>query len=263
MAPALRLPISVSLIARNEADNLERCLRSVADWCAQIVVVTNDCSDNTAEIARRFGALVIENPWQDFQAQKNVSLDVCTQPWVLALDADEEIPAPLRTEIEQFFTANGDHTHFAGVEFPRRSWFLGRWITHGDWYPDRCLRLFRRDAGRWGGDPAHTHVIVNGSVARFKADMYHYSYPTLLTQVYKISRQSDDFVKTQTARGRRWSLIASLARPPWRFFRAYVLRLGFLDGYPGYYIACSTAFSTLLRYSRLYENQHEQKSPHA
>lgn len=261
MEPPQRLPISVSLIARNEAENLERCLRSVSDWCEEIVVVTNDCTDGTADVARSFGAIVLDHPWESFQDQKNVSLDRCTQPWVLGLDADEEISPELHREIARFF-AEGGPERFAGVEFPRRSWFLGRWITHGDWYPDRCLRLFRRNAGRWGGDSAHTHVVVTGAVARLKSDMYHYSYPTLATQVYKISRQSDDFVRAQTARGRRWSLVASLFRPPWRFFRAYVLRLGFLDGYPGFYIASSTAFSALLRYSRLYEHE-KPKWPHA
>lgn len=261
MATDQRLPISVSLIARNEAANLERCLRSVAGWCGEIVVVTNDCTDNTAEVARTFGATVFDHPWQDFQSQKNLSLDHCTQPWVLGLDADEEISPELHREIE-LFISSGEQARFAGAEFPRKSWFLGRWITHGDWYPDFCLRLFRRDAGRWSGDPAHTHVTVQGAVARLKGDLYHYSYPTLPTQVYKISRQSDDFLKTQIGRGRRWSLIASLFRPPWRFIRAYFLRLGFLDGYPGFYIACSTAFSALLRYSRLYEHE-KPKSPHA
>ena len=249
-----RLPLSVSLIAHNEAANLPRCLRAVVDWSSEIVVVINDCTDNTAAIAASFGARVIENPWRDFQTQKKVSLDACTQPWVLALDADEEVSPALRDEIVAFF-ARGDDQRFHGTDFPRKSWFLGRWITHGDWYPDRCLRLFRRGSGRWGGDLAHTHVIVDGPLARLRADLHHYSYATLPSQVFKISRQSDDFLRAQLAKGTRWSLVASLFRPPWRFFRAYFIRLGFLDGYPGFYIAASTAFSALLRYSRLYENE--------
>jgi len=255
------LPVSVSLIAHNEAANLPRCLRSVAGWCAEIVVVINDCTDDTAAIAQSFGARVIENPWKNFQTQKNVSLDACTQPWVLALDADEEVSPALRDEIVAFF-ARGEEQKFAGAEFPRKSWFLGRWITHGDWYPDRCLRLFRREKGRWGGNVAHTHLLVDGSIKKMRADLHHYSYSSLTSQISKIARQSDDFLHTQLSDRRRWSLGAALFRPAWRFFRAYVIRLGFLDGYAGYYIACSTAFSALLRYSRLYEHERE-KTPHA
>jgi Glycosyltransferases involved in cell wall biogenesis len=254
------LPISVSLIAHNEAANLPRCLRSVAGWTSEIVVVTNDCTDDTVKIAQSFGAKTLENPWRDFQTQKNVSLDACTQPWVLALDADEEISSALRDELIAFF--NGDApSRFHGADFPRKSWFLGRWITHGDWYPDRCLRLFRRGSGRWGGDLAHTHVIVDGPVMRLRADLHHYSYATLPAQVFKISRQSDDFLRAQLLKKKRWSLLATFFRPPWRFFRAYVLRLGFLDGFPGFYIAASTAFGALLRYSRLYEHAHPCTPP--
>ena len=251
------LPVSVSLIAHNEAANLPRCLRSVASWCAEIVVVINDCTDDTAAIAHSFGARVIENAWQNFQAQKNVSLDACQQPWVLALDADEEVSPALREEIAAFF-ARGDEQKFASADFPRKSWFLGRWITHGDWYPDRCLRLFRRDAGRWGGGVAHTHLVVDGPMAKMRADLHHYSYATLTSQISKIARQSDDFLQAQLTGHRRWSLTAALFRPAWRFFRAYVLRLGFLDGYAGYYIASSTAFGALLRYSRLYEAENHR-----
>jgi glycosyltransferase involved in cell wall biosynthesis len=255
------LPLSVSLIAHNEAANLPRCLRSVAGWSAEIVVVINNCTDDTAAIARSFGARVIENPWRDFQTQKNFSLATCTQPWVLALDADEEVSPALRDEIGAFFN-RGEQQRFAAADFPRKSWFLGRWITHGDWYPDRCLRLFRREAGRWGGDVAHTHIVIDaGQIARLRADLHHYSYATLPSQLFKISRQSDDFLRAQIARGRGWSLGAALLRPPWRFFRAYILRLGFLDGFPGFYIAVSTAFSALLRYSRLYEHAHREVAP--
>jgi len=251
--PSTPLPLSVVIVARNESAHLPRCLASVQGWVAEIVVLLNDTTDDSAAIAVRYGARVIEAAWLGFRETKNFALDQATQPWVLALDADEEVSSALHDEIVRWFPPDGGFTRFAGADFPRKSWFLGRWITHGDWYPDRCLRLFRPDAGRWGGDPAHTHVLVKGPVARLRADLYHYSYPTLTAQVWKMSRQSDDFLQHQSALGRRWSLGQALFRPVWRFVRAYVLRGGFLDGYAGFYIAASTAFGTLLRYSRLYE----------
>jgi glycosyltransferase involved in cell wall biosynthesis len=234
----------------------------VQGWVSEIVVLLNDTTDDSAAIAGRHGARVVEAEWLGFRETKNSALAKATQPWVLSLDADEEVSSALRDEIIRFFSERGGSTRFAGADFPRKSWFLGRWITHGDWYPDRCLRLFRADAGRWGGDPAHTHVLVQGQVDHLHSDMHHYSYPTLPDQIWKMSRQSDDFLRYQSVVGRRWSLGHALFRPTWRFLRAYVLRCGFLDGYPGFYIAASTAFGTLLRYSRLYEAERE-KSPRA
>lgn len=258
--PAKRLPLSVSLIASNEAANLPRCLASVQEWCAEIVVVTNDCRDDTEEIARRHGARVVPNAWKDFQDQKNVSLDACTQPWVLCLDADEEVSLPLRAEIEDFFRT-GQHERFAAADLPRKSLFLGRWLKHGDAYPDRCLRLLRRGASRWGGDRSHTFISATGPMRKLKADLLHYSYPSLAIQFYKLGRQADDFARNAAATQRRFSMLDALFRPGWRFFRAYVLRLGFLDGYPGFYLAAATSFSALLRYSRLYEAEHSKTTP--
>ncbi len=262
------LPVSVVIVARNESAHLPRCLASVQGWVAEIVVLLNETTDDSASVAGRYGARVFEAKWQGFRETKNFALAKATQPWVLALDADEEVSAALRDEIVRCFSAPEGPTRMAGADFPRQSWFLGRWIRHGDWYPDRCLRLFRREAGRWGGDPAHTQVQVQGPVAHFHSDLYHYSYPTLPDQVWKMSRQSDDFLRHQAALGRRWSLGHALFRPLWRFVRAYVLRGGFLDGYPGFYIAASTAFGTLLRYSRLYEAERLKEprtdsAPHA
>jgi len=253
------LPLSVVIVARNEAHNLPRCLASVRGWVAEMVVVLNDTTDDSKMIAQQYGAVVYETAWRGYRDTKNLALGKATQPWMLALDTDEEVSAALRDEMVRFFTAEGGHTRFVGADFARKSWFLGRWITHGDWYPDRCLRLFRSNAGQWGGDPAHTHVLLQGPVAHLQADLHHYSYPTLPDQVLKMSRQSDDFLRTQAGLGRRWSLVETLFRPGWRFFRAYVLRGGFLDGFPGLYIAASTAFGTLLRYSRLYEAERKRE----
>ncbi len=246
------LPISVVIVASNESRNLPRCLRSVAGWTDESVVVLNNTTDDSEAVATALGARVVHRPWEGFRGTKNAALALARNNWVLSLDADEEVSPALRDEIAGFFNS-GAATRHAGADFPRKSWFMGRWIRHGDWYPDRCLRLLRRDQGRWGGDEAHTHIVLDGPMARMRADLHHYSYGSLPEQVWKISRQSDDFVRNETARGRRWSLVHALFRPFWRFVRAYFLRLGFLDGYPGYYIAASTAFSTLLRYSRLYE----------
>ena len=141
------------------------------------------------------------------------------------------------------------------AEAPRLSWFLNRWIRHGDWYPDRCLRLIRLGKGSWGGDPAHTHIVTVGQAVRLSGNLLHYPFPDLKTFMLKSVRQSDDFARIQKERGRRWNLWATLFRPIWRGLRAYFFRAGFLDGFPGLYIAVATSFVTFLRYSRLYENE--------
>lgn len=249
----LTLPIAVSMTARNEARNLPRSLGSVRDWVQEIVVVVNDCTDGTEDVAHSFGARVIEHPWQGYRDQKRFALSQVTSPWVLALDADEEVSDELCKQIRRFFQR--DHEHYAGAMFPRKVWFMGRWIIHGDWYPDWSLRLFRNGCGQWEGSPEHDKIVLQGEFCRLRADLHHYSNPTLVSHVDKIGVFSDYFLQQQIARGRRWSVLETIFRPWWRFFRAYILRRGFLDGYPGYYIAKATAFATLVRYSRLYEHE--------
>jgi glycosyltransferase involved in cell wall biosynthesis len=251
-----KLPIAISMIARNEALNIPRSLASVADWVQEIVVIINDCTDNTEEIAQGFGATVIHHPWEGYRDQKKFALAQVKAPWVLALDADEEVSAALKDDIFAFF--QGDHEWFQGAKFPRKVWFLGRWITHGDWYPDWSLRLFRNGKGHWYGSPEHDKIELDGSVKRLHGDLHHYSNPTLYSHLNKIPVFSDYFLNRQIEKSCKWSCADTLLRPWWRFFRAYVLRLGFLDGFPGYYIARATAFATFVRYSRLYEHKQTQ-----
>ena len=259
LKPAPPLPLSVVIIARNEAHNLGRCLASVQGWVTDALVVLNDTTDESAAVARQHGATVLTTAWKGYRDTKNWALDQATQPWALALDADEEVSPALRADLEAFFR-QGDHERFAGARFPRKVWFIDRWITHGDWYPDRSLRLLHRALARWGGDEfVHEKVETNGPVATLRGDLHHYSFPTLGTQVAKINSFADLFVEQQKARGGRFSLVTAIVRPGWRFLRAYVFKLGFLDGYPGFYIAWATAFGALVRYSRLYEAERRKE----
>jgi glycosyltransferase involved in cell wall biosynthesis len=255
------LPISVAIIAKNEAQNLPRCLGSVRNWVSEVVVVLNDTTDASESIARDAGAKVHHLPWRGYRDTKNAAIDLTTQPWVLALDADEEVSSALRRDIAAFLSKSNVDS-FAGARFPRKVWFINRWITHGDWYPDFSLRLFRRDRGRWGGDPVvHERVECIGRVATLRGDLHHYSFPTLASHIAKINPFADLFIRQQRKRGRRFSVGAAVFRPGWRFFRAYILHAGFLDGFPGFYIAWANAFGTLARYSRLYEEENQMPPP--
>ncbi|HET7534840.1 MAG TPA: glycosyltransferase family 2 protein [Candidatus Didemnitutus sp.] len=261
MPVVLAPPISVVVVARNEAHNLPRCLDSVRGWVAEIVVVLNNTTDQSAAIARQHGAVVFETEWRGYRDTKNWAIGQARQPWALCLDADEEVSSQLRADIEAFFQ-RGDHKKYAGAQFPRKVWFLDRWITHGDWYPDRCLRLIDRSRARWGGDQfVHEKMVADGPVATLRGDLHHYSFPTLSSHVAKINPFADLFVQQQQEKGGRFSLLKAIFRPFWRFPRAYIFKLGFLDGFPGFYIAVATAFGTFVRYSRLYEQENREQPP--
>jgi glycosyltransferase involved in cell wall biosynthesis len=255
-----KLPISVCLISGAEAQRIGRALASVEGWVSEIVVVLNEeVNDGTEEICRKHGATVQRHRWLGFREQKNLAGDLATQPWILQLDADEEVALELRAELEAFF--NGDHERFTGASFPRKVWFLGRWITHGDWYPDRVLRLYRPNSGRWSGTEEHCYVELKGTEKKLAADLLHYSNPTITGFLLKFPYFADLYLKRQVAAGTKWSTPSVVVRSLWRFFRAYVFKLGFLDGYPGFFIAFSTAYSTLFRHTRLFETQQPTLPP--
>ncbi len=256
MTTAPRLPISVCLIAGNEAQRIRRALESVAGWASEIVVVLNeDVNDGTDKIAAASGAKVFREPWKGHIAQKNSAAQKASRDWILGLDADEEISPHLRDEIHQLFAKSEKLMQFAAFSFPRCTFYCGRWIRHGDWYPDRQTRLWRRGAAEWGGENPHDKLIVPGRVGRLRNDLRHFSNDSINRHVQKIVPFTDEFAR-QHIRDRRVSgLVGLTLRPAWRFIRAYFFRLGFMDGWQGYYIAFFNAFSTVTKYAKLREAQ--------
>lgn len=246
-----RLPISVVMIARNEEQNLPRSLGSVCDWVEELIVVINDCEDATPEVARTFGARVIEHSWTSYVDQKNFAIEQANSPWIFSLDADEEVSQELRREIESAF--DSIPSQVCGIRFPRLNRFLGRWMKHGDWYPDMLTRLFRNGSAQFTGTFIHEKLEVDGDVLTFSGDLLHYPYDSMRHQIDKISHFANYFAAERILKNRKWGLCETVVRPCWRFFRAYILRRGFLDGFPGFYLAVETAFSTFARYGRLYE----------
>ena len=252
---SLPLPVSVIIVAKNEEANLPRCIDSVRGWVADITVALNNTTDRSEAIASGLGARVINLPWRGFRDTKNDAIALAAHPWILCLDADEEVSAELKASVTSFLSSRASEG-FAGARFPRKVWFIDRWITHGDWYPDLSLRLLRAGRARWGGDAfVHEKVDCDGPVATLRGDLLHHSFPTLSSHVAKINPFADLFLTQQRAKDRKFSLGSALVRPLWRFVRAYIVKRGFLDGYPGFYIAIGTAFGAFVRYSRLYEDE--------
>jgi len=255
MAPGM-LPLSVSIISLNEEVNLRRCLESLRGIAAEIIVVDSGSNDGTQAVAEEFGANFVFQKWLGHRDQKNVALQLCTRPWVLALDCDEALSADLHASILRFLeTPDAQRADAAWMN--RRTWFMGQWIAHGDWYPDRKLRVFRRQLGKWGGSPEHDRVEMEGEIrsVRLDGDLLHYSFRDTNHFLAKQAGYADVFLQRELDSGKAFSWLSALSRPFWRFFRAYVLRAGFRDGFPGFWIAIATAFFTFQRYSRTFEHQ--------
>jgi glycosyltransferase involved in cell wall biosynthesis len=249
-----KLPISVCMISGSEAGRIGRALASVAPWASEIIVVLNeDVRDDTEKIAASFGAKVFREPWKGHIAQKNSAAAKASQPWLLGLDADEEVSQPLASEIGRTIGDSQAVARYAAFSMPRCSFYCGRWIRHGDWYPDRNPRLWKRGQARWAGIDPHDKLNVDGAVGKLSGELLHYSHVNINHQISKIAPYSDDFVRHALERKRTVSWFDLVVRPPWRFVRAYFFRLGFLDGWPGYYIAWVNAFSTLTRYVKVQE----------
>ncbi|MGA2244865.1 MAG: glycosyltransferase family 2 protein [Verrucomicrobiota bacterium] len=253
-----KLPISVCIVAGNEAHRIRATLDSVKDWTCEIVLAIDDhVTDGTDTIGSAWGAKLVSQPWKGHAAHRNFAADHATQPWLLAIDADEVVSGKLRDEIIAIFQGHRGDALPAAYSFPRLSFFAGRWIRHGDWYPDRKVRLWRKTAGQWEGDP-HEKLVLKGDVVRLRGDLFHYSNENIDQMLGKIEVVSSLFVRQCEFRGRAVGWTDLAVRPFWKFFRAYFIRRGFLDGWPGYFIAWVNAFSTVARYAKVIERAQEQ-----
>ncbi|MDR0351401.1 MAG: glycosyltransferase family 2 protein [Puniceicoccales bacterium] len=246
-----KLPISIVLIASNEEKNIARCLKSVYTWVEEIIVVVNDCTDRTVEIAESYGATVVEHPWQNFRDQKNFAKQLATKEWILSIDADEVVSDELRSSI-LMFVVNNDR-RYNGAFFKRLVFFLGKWIHHGDWYPDHCQRLFRRDCGYWSGGLVHEYLKVSGNVKSLNGNLLHYTYDSVKEHVEVMIKYTDLFIEDN--KDKPVNLLTAAFRSVWKFFRCYIIKLGFLDGIQGIYIAMAQGFFTLYKYIHLTEYQ--------
>jgi glycosyltransferase involved in cell wall biosynthesis len=232
--------LSVAIVTHNEEQNIARTLASVA-WAGEIIVVDSHSTDRTVEIARSFGAQVIQRDWPGFAAQKNFAIAQCTGEWVLSLDADEELSAELQHEMQDLLKSGHDVDAYY---LKRRNLFLGRWMRHGGFYPDAKLRLFRRNAAdpdrtpRFIDRAVHEVIAFDGPTAMLAGDLIHHAYPTLSDYIAHMDRYSTlgAQVLLDSSRNNQ-ALPAFVARiwlVPWLgFIGNYFFRLGFLDGREG------------------------------
>jgi glycosyltransferase involved in cell wall biosynthesis len=237
------------LITRNAATQLPACLASLA-FCDEIVVVDSGSSDETVRIAEARGARVVYRDWLGFGPQKQFAVGQARHDWVLCVDADERVSAPLRTSIEAALIAPAGHA----FRFPRCNRFMGRYLRHGEGYPDWSLRLFDRRHARWSDDAVHEKVLTDGAVGDLRGDLLHDSAETLAGYLAKQDRYTTLAAEAALAAGRRANLARLLLAPPVRFLTFYLVRLGFLDGIPGLVhilIGCRNSYMKYAKMLRL------------
>ena len=252
------LSLSVIVITRNEAGNISACLESVA-FADEWIVVDSGSTDATCDIARSLGATVVATPdWPGYGAQKNRALALARGRWVFSIDADERVTPELAASIRRAVAADAsghagsaDGGKLAGHELSRLSNFCGQWMRHGDWYPDRVLRLFLRSAGRFSDDRVHERLIVDGTVGRLNGELLHHSMPALEDALDKMNRYSTGRALDKVASGAKGGLFSALSHGVWAFLRGYGLRGGFLDGRLGFVLAVYVAEGTYYRYLKM------------
>jgi glycosyltransferase involved in cell wall biosynthesis len=242
-------PLSVTIISLNEEQNIARAIGSVA-WADDVLVVDSGSTDRTVEIARSLGARVISRPWPGYGPQKNFAQSEARHDWVLNIDADESVPPELAGEIQSAVSGSPKH---AGFEMPRKTFYLGRWIRHGGWYPNYLVRLADRRKARWSEPDVHEQLVVDGSAGRLEHPLHHDAFPSIREQVLTNVRYAQLGATVLERAGRRPSPSKLLLKPVGKFVETFVLKRGFLDGMPGFIISVNAAHSMFMKYAFLIE----------
>lgn len=251
--------LSAIVITKNEGENIHECLASL-HWVQEIVVVDAESQDNTVALSREFTDKIFVRPWEGYAAAKQFALAQCSGDWVLWIDADERVTPELRQEICDVLL---NAPQCVGYELPRLANFLGRWIMHGGWYPGYVLRLFRRENASFNNRRVHEGVEIKGKIGRLQNHLLHYTDRDIRRYFEKFNRYTSLAAEELHRKGRRWQWWDLLFRPPWMFLRMYVFKTGFLDGVPGFILACFSAAYVFTKYAKLWEIEKKQTISHA
>jgi glycosyltransferase involved in cell wall biosynthesis len=252
---ASRAPLSAVLITRNAANVLDACLESLS-FVDEIVVVDSASTDATADIARRRGARVVQKEWLGFGRQKQFAVEQASHDWVLCLDADERVSPELAKSIAEAVAAPISPVY----RMPRRNRFLGRWLSHGEGYPDWSPRLFNRLNGRWSDDMVHEKVLYSVTPGTLKGDLMHDSSDDLAAYLDRQNRYTTLAARQAYDQGRSVGLFHLLLSPVVRLFKFYVFRLGFLDGLPGLMHISIGCMNSYVKYAKLIELRRAEKT---
>ena len=244
------MEISAVIITFNEEKRLEPALKSLAGLVSEIVVVDSFSTDSTVKLAKKYTNKVFQRKWTDYTDQKNYANTRTSFPWILSLDADERISPELREEIIEI---KKEEPECSGFSIPRQVYYLGRWIRHSGWYPDRKLRLFRKDRARWEGEYVHERLVIEGKIQKLSGSIHHFTYRNISEHLDRINKFSELGAQKLYANGKkcRWHHLVFV--PFFRFVKSFFWRAGFLDGYPGFIVSVLNSYSIFLRYAKLRE----------
>ncbi|HKK80580.1 MAG TPA: glycosyltransferase family 2 protein [Phaeodactylibacter sp.] len=245
-------PVKISglIITLNEERNIGDCIRSMQAVVDEVVVVDSFSTDRTPEICKELGVRFIQHPFEGFIEQKNYAVQQASYEHVLSLDADERLSPEMAESIKQV----KQNWEGAGYAFNRLNNYCGKWLPHA-WYPDRKTRLWDRRRGQWGGINPHDKVLLSGQEAkRLPGDLLHYPYYSIMEHVQQIQKFAEMDAQAKLAAGKRVSVYRDLVLGPhFKFFKLYILKRGFLDGYYGFIFCCLAAGLNFLKYARLWE----------
>jgi glycosyltransferase involved in cell wall biosynthesis len=240
------MKITATIITLNEERNIARAIESLR-CCDEIVIVDSGSVDRTAELAQNLGVKVIEAGWLGYAAQKNWAAEQAAHDWILSLDADEALSEALEAEIWALKKSGPRHDAYT---MPRLARYLGKWILHSGWYPDRKIRLYHRAKAKWVGEFVHESVQVSGRVGHLQSNILHFTCDSLSEHLRTLDRYTTLAAQEIAARGVKVPLYRVILDPCWTFLRTYFVQRGFLDGHEGLVIAYMAAFYTFLKYSK-------------
>lgn len=250
--------ISAVIITFNEEQNIGRCINSLKDVVDEIVVVDSYSTDATEEICKEFEVKFIKHKFEGHVQQKNWAVQQAINDYVLSLDADEVLSEELKNSIITLKKVN--FLEFEGYSMNRLTSFCGKWVKHS-WYPDKKLRLWNRHKGSWGGDNPHDQFFMTDKLptGHLKGDLLHYSFHTISEYNYQIEKFSSIASESAFKQGDKISQVGIYIHALGKFFKKYILKRGFLDGWDGLYIAISSAYYTMLKYRKLYHLQNDKQ----
>jgi len=238
--------ISATIITFNEERNIARAIESLR-CCDEIVVIDSGSNDRTVELATNLGARVIDHAWAGYASQKNFASDSAANDWILSIDADESLSEALEAEIWQIKKSGPEYDAYT---VPRLAQYLGRWILHSGWYPDRKVRLFNRRKAEWAGEYVHEAVQVSGRVGHLQANLLHFTCSSLSEHLKSMDQYTTLAAEQIVAQKKPIGLKNLLLEPGWTFFQSYFLKRGFLDGTEGLAIAHMAAMYNFVKYAK-------------
>lgn len=245
--PGHPMRLSAIVITRNERANIADCLLSLG-FADEVVVLDNDSTDGTADIARSLGAKVSQSlDWPGFGRQKNRALDLAGGEWIFSIDADERVTPELQNEILSIISGSPSQSVYS---IPRLSSYCGQYMMHSGWNPDFVARLFRRGCARFSDDLVHEKLVAKEPAVKLKSHLLHLSFPDFESVLEKVNRYSSAGAQGMVEAGKGASLWGAIGHGVWAFFRTYFLRRGFLDGQLGLALAISNAEGTYYRYAK-------------